>query len=139
MKVLIVDDDAAIRDILLELLHGEGFRVQGASDGGAALQMLAQEDGWVVFLDWMMPGVDGRGVLAAVGQPVYSDVSHETLASGGCSVGPRRVRRRLAQALRPRGGAGPPAPPWSCGSPNTCPCLKSSAARLVINACTALS
>jgi CheY-like chemotaxis protein len=28
--------------------------------------VLAQEDGWVVFLDWMMPGVDGRGVLAAL-------------------------------------------------------------------------
>jgi CheY-like chemotaxis protein len=66
MKVLIVDDDPEIRDMLLDLLHGEGFQAQGTSDGGEALQVLAQEDGWVVFLDWMMPRVDGRAVLSAL-------------------------------------------------------------------------
>ena len=66
MKVLIVDDDPDIREILLAFLHGEGFQVQGASDGEEALQVLAQEDGWVVFLDWMMPRVDGQAVLCAL-------------------------------------------------------------------------
>lgn len=66
MKVLIVDDDPDIRDLLLALLDEEGFQMQGASDGGEALQVLAQEDGWVVFLDWMMPRMDGRAVLSAL-------------------------------------------------------------------------
>lgn len=66
MKVLVVDDDAEIRDTLLEILCEEGCQVQGVSDGGAALQVLSQEGGWMVFLDWMMPGVDGRAVVHAL-------------------------------------------------------------------------
>ncbi len=66
MKVLVVDDDPEIRDTLLDFLREEGYQVQGASDGRAALQILAQEGGWVVFLDWMMPGMDGRAVVQAL-------------------------------------------------------------------------
>ena len=66
MRVLIVDDDPAIRELLLDLLGGEGMQVQGASDGREVLQVLAQEDGWVVLLDWMMPVMDGRAVVQAL-------------------------------------------------------------------------
>ena len=66
MKILIVDDDPAIRDLLLHFLHEEGFYVQGAREGAEALQVLAHEDGWVVFLDWMMPGLDGPAVVQAL-------------------------------------------------------------------------
>ena len=66
MKVLVVDDDDEIRTTLLELLREEDCQVQGVSDGAAALQVLGAESGWIVFLDWMMPGLDGRGVIQAL-------------------------------------------------------------------------
>jgi CheY-like chemotaxis protein len=66
MKILVVDDDPEIRETLLDILREEGCPVQGVSDGGSALQILAREGGWVVFLNWMMPGVDGRAVVRAL-------------------------------------------------------------------------
>ena len=66
MKILVVDDDPEIRDLLLDVLREEGCQVQGVSDGRSALQILTKKGGWVVFLDWMMPGVDGRAVVQAL-------------------------------------------------------------------------
>ncbi|HEY7124201.1 MAG TPA: response regulator [Ktedonobacterales bacterium] len=66
VKVLVVDDDSEIREALLAFLQEEGYQAQGASSGRAALQILTQEGGWIVFLDWMMPGVDGRAVVEAL-------------------------------------------------------------------------
>lgn len=63
-KVLIVDDDDAIRVVLAEFLRGEGFEVLTAHDGLAALDLLEQEqDSLVVLLDRRMPH-DGHSVLA---------------------------------------------------------------------------
>ncbi|HEX2193532.1 MAG TPA: response regulator [Candidatus Limnocylindria bacterium] len=59
-RILVVDDDAALREIYADLLTGSGYEVRSASDGAAALRIL--EDGWrpcVVFLDLRMPGMDG--------------------------------------------------------------------------------
>lgn len=66
MKVRMVEDNPEIRDTLVEALQEEGCQVQDVSDGEAALQVLEAEGGWVVFLDWMMLGLDGRAVLQAV-------------------------------------------------------------------------
>lgn len=62
-NILVVDDDASIREMLHFLLTEEGFVVQTARDGGEALDILQQESGWLILLDLMMPGLDGRAVL----------------------------------------------------------------------------
>jgi CheY-like chemotaxis protein len=65
--VLVVDDAEAVRDALVSLLRDEGFAVQEAADGAQALAALrASPDPLVVFLDYLMPHVDGAGVLAEV-------------------------------------------------------------------------
>lgn len=62
--VLIVDDDAAIREALCDLLTDEGHRVEQATDGELALVRLREHpEGMVVLLDLEMPGVDGLQVL----------------------------------------------------------------------------
>jgi CheY-like chemotaxis protein len=59
-QVLVVEDDAALREIYAGALRGYGHEVRVAADGAAALDTLG--NGWtpcVVFLDLRMPGMDG--------------------------------------------------------------------------------
>lgn len=66
--VLIVDDDADIRESMRTLLEDiGGHTVVEAPDGLAALAILrSSERRYVVLLDMLMPGLDGIGVLQAV-------------------------------------------------------------------------
>lgn len=68
-RLLIVDDDRAIRETLRFLLEDTGYDVCEAPDGLAALQWLRESVGpVVVLLDMMMPRLDGAGVLRAVAE-----------------------------------------------------------------------
>jgi DNA-binding response OmpR family regulator len=62
VKVLVVDDEHAIRQFLRTGLRYEGFEVHEAADGEEALRMAAHLRPDVVVLDLMMPGVDGYEV-----------------------------------------------------------------------------
>lgn len=66
-RVLVVDDDEAIRETVRFALEDVGYVVDEAADGLAALRKLhAASAPSVVLLDLMMPGLDGAGVLGAV-------------------------------------------------------------------------
>ena len=59
--ILIVDDEADIRDSLVEFFADEGLPVKAAADGGAALASLERgELPWVIILDLLMPVLDGN-------------------------------------------------------------------------------
>ena len=63
--MLVIDDDAVIRETLATALGDEGYSVRCAEDGRAGLETLA---GWapdVIVLDLMMPVMDGHAFLAA--------------------------------------------------------------------------
>lgn len=66
-RVLVVDDDADIRDGLSEFLSDEGFEVATASNGRAAMEWLHvhRPESCVILLDLMMPVMDGRTFLRA--------------------------------------------------------------------------
>ena len=61
--ILIVDDDPAIRKMLVEMLSLEGYPTETASNGREALDILDRSGPRVVLLDLLMPVVDGRGVV----------------------------------------------------------------------------
>ncbi|MGH9041338.1 MAG: adenylate/guanylate cyclase domain-containing protein, partial [Acidimicrobiia bacterium] len=61
--VLVVDDDAGNRDLLVRWLARLGYRTLEAGDGLAALEVLATHAVDVMLLDLRMPGLDGFGVL----------------------------------------------------------------------------
>ncbi|HJU15986.1 MAG TPA: adenylate/guanylate cyclase domain-containing protein [Stellaceae bacterium] len=61
--ILIVDDNAANRDLLSRRLKREGHRVSLAESGAAALALAASGDLDLVLLDLMMPGISGFEVL----------------------------------------------------------------------------
>src|SRR5512143_2978139 len=61
--VLIVDDDPKLLKMLERTLVYEGFQVATARDGNAALAEVQARRPDVMVLDWLMPGMDGLGVL----------------------------------------------------------------------------
>jgi len=61
-RVLVVDDDAPVRRMLERSLRAEGFAVEAAADGGAALVAAERSAPDLVVLDVAMPGLDGLAV-----------------------------------------------------------------------------
>ena len=61
-RVLLADDDRAIRESLERALQLEGYQVVLAADGVQALSFIRREVPDLAILDVMMPGVDGLGV-----------------------------------------------------------------------------
>ena len=62
-RVLVVDDEAIVRDVLTRYLEREGFRVDVAEDGEVALELAARSRPDIVVLDLMLPKVDGLEVF----------------------------------------------------------------------------
>ncbi len=129
-RVLVVDDDPGIRDVLREFLERHGYAVETAGNGremDAALKAHAPD---VLVLDLMMPGEDGLSIckrLAATGGPpviMLSAMGEETDRIIGLELGaddylpkpcsPRELLARVRAVLRRRGdgrggGDGSPA------------------------------
>ena len=59
MKVLIVDDEELIRNIIKEYCHNEGYLTDEASDGLEAIEKVKENDYDIIILDLMMPKLDG--------------------------------------------------------------------------------
>lgn len=64
MKILVVDDDDAIRALVTRLFARRGDVVQSAADGAEAIVIVDSDDFDLLILDLMMPRTDGMGVLA---------------------------------------------------------------------------
>jgi DNA-binding response OmpR family regulator len=64
--VLVVDDDATVREVVLSYLRAEGYDVSEAADGETALSMVGHERPDLVVLDVMLPGVDGLEVIRRI-------------------------------------------------------------------------
>jgi two-component system NtrC family response regulator len=82
-KLLIIDDDDAVRESLAETLIGAGFEVEEAASGGQGLGVLAARAIDDVFLDLRMPGMSGLELLKQVRQaprrpPVVVLTAHAT-------------------------------------------------------------
>lgn len=62
MRILVVDDDRAVRESLRRSLTFNGYSVELAQDGVEALELISSDRPDAVVLDDMMPRLDGRGV-----------------------------------------------------------------------------
>jgi two-component system cell cycle sensor histidine kinase/response regulator CckA len=65
-RLLVVDDDESVREVVVRMLQGQGYEVLGAGDGEEALDCLEQVGGSVdlVITDLMMPVMGGRELTA---------------------------------------------------------------------------
>ncbi len=66
MKVLIVDDEDLIRNIIKEYCHSEGFLTDEASDGLEAIDKVTNNDYDIIVLDLMMPKLDGYSAYGQI-------------------------------------------------------------------------
>jgi DNA-binding NtrC family response regulator len=83
-RILIVDDDAPLREVLQEMLDEQGYRVAVTGDGGAALRLLQAESFDLVLTDLHMPRMNGLELLAEISRrhlPVMS-ILMSSLLSG---------------------------------------------------------
>ena len=60
--ILVVEDEAAINDLIRAELEAEGHVVRQAHDGPSALRLVKEQTPQLVILDWMLPGLDGLSV-----------------------------------------------------------------------------
>jgi two-component system response regulator MprA len=66
MQLLVVDDDAAVREALAVVLALDGFEVTTAEDGREAIRTLQSERPDAIVLDILMPGIDGLEVCRRI-------------------------------------------------------------------------
>ncbi len=122
--ILVVDDEATIREVVRRYLEREGFRVREAADGYQALDLIQAEPPDLIVLDLMLPGMDGLTLIQHLRQDRSIPIVMLT-AKGepsdrirGLDLGaddyitkpfdPREVVSRVRAVLRRAGGA-PPA------------------------------
>ena len=72
-KILVADDDPSIRELVRELLAGEGYAVRTAADGREALECVDRDRPDLVLCDIFMPRLDGwsfAGLLRQRANPI---------------------------------------------------------------------
>ncbi|MDO9337224.1 MAG: response regulator [Caulobacter sp.] len=118
-RILMVDDDPGIRDVVSEFLSQHGYQVETAGDGRAMEQAIARGPFDLIVLDVMMPGEDGlsicRRLTAQPGGPaiiMLSAMGEDTDRIVGLELGaddylpkpcnPRELLARIRAVLRRR-------------------------------------
>ena len=129
-KILVVDDDARIRDLLRRYLTQEGFEVLLAEDGKSLTRIMLRETADLIVLDLMMPGEDGLSIcrrlraandltpvimLTAKGEDIDRIVGLEVGADDylGKPFNPRELLARIHAVLRRRPAQEAPGAPSS--------------------------
>jgi two-component system phosphate regulon response regulator PhoB len=72
-NVLVVDDEAAIRDMIQFALEKAGMGVQLASNAHEALLQISESRPDIILMDWMMPGVSGLELTRRLRKDVYTE------------------------------------------------------------------
>lgn len=155
-RVLIVDDDAAVRDMLTEYLASHGYEVAAVDCGPAMRAAVERALPDVILLDLQMPGEDGLtlarylrerydvGIIMVTGatDPVDRVIGLEVGADDyiGKPFDPRELRARLKSVLRriqARPAADAPAPaPAGAATNGTTPAAAGSPRRVPFAGCT---
>jgi CheY-like chemotaxis protein len=83
-RVLVVDDETVIAQLIADMLSGEGYEVDTARDGVVALARLAEQRYDVVLSDLRMPELDGLGLFREI-ESRYPDVLRRFMFITGTS------------------------------------------------------
>ena len=97
-RVLVIDDDPLVCDLLVQFLSLRGYRALGITDGQDALRMAEDMSPDAILLDLVMPGISGVDVLRALREKEFSGGiiimtgSHnEELLEEAWALGPQEV------------------------------------------------
>src|SRR3954451_24327131 len=131
-RILVVDDDQRLRDLLERYLSGEGYDVKAVPDAKGMDKQLGRERYDLVVLDLMLPGEDGLAICRRLRSQQVSPAIIMLTAKGddvdrivGLEMGaddylpkpfnPRELLARINAVLRRRTPAGPPGGPAARG------------------------
>ena len=131
-RILVVDDDQRLRELLVRYLGGQGFEVRAVPDAGGMDKQLSRERYDLVVLDLMLPGEDGLAICRRLRAQANSPAIVMLTAKGdeidrivGLEMGaddylpkpfnPRELVARINAVLRRRQPAGPPGAPEAQG------------------------
>jgi len=82
MRLLLVEDDASLRETLSESLRREGFEVIATGDGGEALELARTTQPDLIILDLMLPTLDGLSVCRILRKETDVPISCSPPAAG---------------------------------------------------------
>lgn len=93
-KILVVEDDSVLRDVLVEKLRKTGYTATGAPDGEVAMEVMRKELPDLVLLDILMPKKDGMQVLEEMStDPVLKHLPVIVISNSGQPVEIDRARK----------------------------------------------
>src|SRR4051812_20720483 len=81
-RLLIVEDDAAIRDLYAVALDGFGFEIELAKDGTAAIESIRNNPPDVLLTDFTLPGADGYEICRAMQKAVKRPIVPALIVTG---------------------------------------------------------
>jgi DNA-binding NtrC family response regulator len=82
IRILVIDDETYVRDMLVDMLRAEGYYVEGARDGNDGLQRLEQGTFHLVVTDIIMPEKEGVETIMAI-RKQYEHVPVIAISGGG--------------------------------------------------------
>src|SRR3954465_14261281 len=127
-RILVVDDDQRLRDLLVRYLGGEGYEGKAGPDGAGMDKQLSRERYDLVVLDLMLPGEDGLAICRRLRAQQVSPAIIMLTAKGddvdrivGLEMGaddylpkpfnPRELLAPTTAVVGPKAPAGPPGAP----------------------------
>ena len=86
MKILIVEDEPSLREIMVQTLRREQYVVEQASDYASALEKIAGYDYDCILLDIMLPDGSGLAIVQVFVQPVLTSATGSRASTWGMSA-----------------------------------------------------
>jgi two-component system response regulator ResD len=102
-RVLVIDDDPLHRDVVAEILTGEGYTVELASSGEAGLASARASPPDVLLLDLLLPGMDGASVLQELRREGQLGATRVVVTTGIRTAHIRRLLQPDAVLFKPYG------------------------------------
>jgi CheY-like chemotaxis protein len=86
-KIIVIDDEEDVRDVLKQVLQRAGYDVSVASGGKEGIELLQKEGADLVITDVIMPGIDGVTTVKKIREKFRN--TRILVISGGGNVAPR--------------------------------------------------
>ncbi|HEX2853013.1 MAG TPA: response regulator [Opitutaceae bacterium] len=104
IPIMVVEDNAAVREMIVRLLDREGWPAIEAENGRVALELLKEHTPSVVLLDLLMPELDGFSVLREMrANPAWRDIPVVVLTSLDLTAEVRRFLEQQAERVLQKG------------------------------------
>jgi len=100
-KILVIEDDKFLRELLERKLQEEGFTVSSANNGEEGLEKIKEEKPELVLLDLILPGIDGFEILKKIREnPELSHIPIIVLSNLGQQEDIKRARANIPAPTR---------------------------------------